>query len=123
MKKVRICNATRPQTLPVVAEYCASFFTQLRGLMFRRSLPDQHGLLLVGSSDSRVNSSIHMLFMFFDITAVWINSQNQVVDVRLAKKWRPAYISRQPARYVLEIPASAIEHFQIGDQVRFEEVH
>jgi hypothetical protein len=33
---------------------------------------------------------------------VWINSDMQVVDKVLARSWRPAYFSKQPAKYVLE---------------------
>ncbi|MCE1255774.1 MAG: DUF192 domain-containing protein, partial [Anaerolineae bacterium] len=66
------------------------------------------------------NSSIHMFFMFFDITAVWINAKNQIVDVKLAKKWRPFYASNQPAQYVLECHPSLVTNFKIGDQVEIK---
>ncbi len=122
MKYVAVHNLTCAKTAPISAEYCASFLTQLRGLMFRSSLAADRGLLLVQGSDSRINSSIHMLFMRFDITAVWINAKKEVVDVKLARRWRPAYFSRGPASYVLEAPASRLDDFHIGDQVRFEEI-
>jgi len=77
-------------------------------------------LLLVGTRDSRVESSIHMLFVSFDLSVVWINSAMQVVDKVLAKSWRPAYFSRQPARYVLEIHPARWGNFEIGDAVEFK---
>src|ERR687891_399514 len=72
------------------------------------------GLLLVGKHDSRIDSSIHMLFVSFDLSVIWINAEMQVVDKTLAKSWRPAYFSKQPAKYVLEIHPERWGDFEIG---------
>ncbi len=121
MKYVSITNLTTPQAQPVIARYCASFLCQLRGLMFRPSLPNNEGLLLVQGRDSRLESSIHMMFMRMDLTIVWINSANEVVDVCLARRWRPAYFSQRPARYVLELNAARLTDFQAGDKLQISE--
>ncbi len=89
--------------------------------MFTKSLPEHHGLLLVQSSDSRINSSIHMMFMWMDLAVIWINSKFQVVDVILARRWKLAYLPKQPAKYVLETAVSNLGDFNIGDQVSFDE--
>jgi len=91
--------------------------------MFRRSLPENWGLLLVQSRDSRMDSSIHMLAMWIDLAVVWITDSGEVVDVRLARRWRPAYFPRRPARFVLEMAIAHLEDFHIGEKVRFEETH
>ena len=121
MKYLTITNLTNSQVQPVVAHYCASFLCQLRGLMFRRSLPASEGLLLVQSKDSRLDSSIHMMFMWIDLAIVWINNANEVVDVRLARRWRLAYVSQQPARYVLELNVARLDDFKVGDKLQFSE--
>jgi uncharacterized membrane protein (UPF0127 family) len=90
------------------------------GLMFRKTLANHEGLLLVDPTESRVNTAIHMFFMNFDITAVWINSKNCVVDVCHAIQWKPFYAPRQPARYVLETHVSQLHNFQTGDVVSFK---
>jgi uncharacterized membrane protein (UPF0127 family) len=123
MKLVTIHNLTRPKPQPLVARYCDSFLCRLRGLTFRRKLPDNWGLLLVQSRDSRVDSSIHMLAMWIDLAVVWITDNGEVVDVRLARRWRLAYFPKRPARYVLEMAVEHLEDFHDGDQVRFEETH
>ena len=102
-------------------KYCDTFLTQLRGLTFRSRLAREEGLLLVGGRDSRVDSSIHMLFVSFDLSVIWINASMQVVDKVLAKSWRPAYFSRQPARYVLEIHPERWNDFEVGDRVEFKD--
>ena len=121
MKYLTITNLTNSQVQPVVAHYCASFLCQLRGLMFRRSLPAGEGLLLVQSKDSRLDSSIHMMFMWIDLAIVWINNANEVVDVRLARRWRLAYVSQKPARYVLELNVARLDDFKVGDKLQFSE--
>jgi uncharacterized protein len=96
-----------------------SFFSKLRGLMFQKTLDNQAGLLLAENSESRINTSIHMLFMNFDICAVWINKSLQVVDVKFAKKWKLAFFPVSPAQYVLELNPCQINQFHIGDQLEF----
>ena len=121
-KFISVQNKNRPITEALRVKYCDTFFTQLRGLSFRRRLPRDEGLLLVGGRDSRVDSSIHMLFVPFDLTVIWINSGMQVVDKVLAKTWRPAYFPKRPARYALEIHPERWGDFEIGDGVEFKDV-
>jgi uncharacterized membrane protein (UPF0127 family) len=122
MKYVTISNLTREQSKPIRAKYCQSFLCQLRGLMFTPSLAENQGVLLVQSSDNRVNASIHMMFMWMDLAVVWIDSEYQVVDVILARRWKMAYVPKKPARYVLEAGITHLHDFQIGDRVHFTEI-
>ena len=121
MRHVTIHNLSTPDVEPLSAKICASFLCQLRGLTFRRMLPREEGLLLVQRSDSRLEAAIHMIGVFTDLAVVWINSSKKVVDVRLARRWRPLYVPRRPARYVLEIAPERMQDFTIGDEVDFEE--
>jgi hypothetical protein len=120
MQRVFIHLLNRPQTMPVQAHYCASFFCRLRGLMFRRRMPADQGLLLVQARESRLDASIHMLFVWFALAVVWINARGEVVDVQLAKPWRPAYFPRRAAKYILELESRYINDFVIGDQVAID---
>ena len=120
-KHIVIENKNRKiDSLPRI-KYCDTFLTQLRGLTFRPRLALDEGLLLVGTRDSRLDSSIHMLFVAFDLTVIWINSNMQVVDKIIAKSWRPAYFSKRPARYVLEIHPERWGDYEIGDTVQFKD--
>jgi hypothetical protein len=121
MRQILIRNLSRSQSRPVKALYCISFFCRLRGLTFRRSLGEGEGLLLVQGSDSRLDASIHMLFVWMDLAVVWINSAGEVVDVRLARRWHLAYAPQRPARYVLETLPSRLDEFIVGDRIQFED--
>jgi uncharacterized membrane protein (UPF0127 family) len=120
-KTISIENKNRGIDGTLLIKYCDSFLTQLRGLSFRSSLVKDEGLVLVGSRDSRVDASIHMLFVPFDLCVVWINDGMQVVDKVLAKSWRPAYFPKQPAKYALEVHPERWDEFQIGDVVEFKD--
>ena len=118
-KFISIENKNRSIGGNLSIKLCDTFLTQLRGLTFRTHLARDEGLILAGKRDSRLDSSIHMLFVSFDLTVVWINSDMKVVDKVLAKSWRPAYFPKAPAKYVLEIHPDRWENFEIGDVVQF----
>jgi uncharacterized membrane protein (UPF0127 family) len=121
MTEIRILNLSTPLEHPINANYCSSFLCRLRGLSFYRTIPDHWGCLLVQKRENRIESSIHMLFMFCDLTVVWIDSALIIVDKTLARSWHLSYKPKKPAKFVLELAASHINDFKIGDQLKFEQ--
>ncbi len=114
-------NETRNERLLGRVHRCASYSCRLRGLTFRRTLGEDEGLLLVGGKESRVDTAIHMFFVFFPIAVIWLGQSGQVVDAQLARPFRPLYVPRAPARDVLEGPPSLLERVQVGDRLCFGE--
>lgn len=117
----KVVHTESDQVLISRARWCDTFFSKLRGFTFRRTLPLGEGLVLVESKDSRVNSAIHMLFVFFELGVIWVNDAGEVVDARLARPWRPSYTPRAPARYIIEGRPAILRRVEVGDHVRFEE--
>ncbi len=117
---ITVQNLTKPIERPARVGFCDSFLCRLRGLMFRKRLDPDDGLLLVERKDSRLEVSIHMFFVPFDLAVFWINSEMTVVDKVLAQSWRPAYAPKAPARYTLEISPARFSDYEIGDKVKFE---
>jgi len=105
---------------PARIKYCDTFLTQL-GFSFHSRILHDGGLIIVRKYDSRIDSSITMFFVPFDLTVIWINSNMQVVDKVLAKTWRPGYFSKKPARYTLEIHPDRWGNYEIGDNVEFQD--
>ncbi len=91
----------------------------LRGLQFRTRLGSGEALILAKKTDSIASSSIHMLFVFFPIAAVWVNTQGKVTHAQLAKPWRLYYASPEPASYVIETTPEFLNKVAIGDEVDF----
>ncbi|MFZ5822294.1 MAG: DUF192 domain-containing protein [Chloroflexota bacterium] len=114
-----IRNLDRQNQDPARVKFCDSFPCRLRGLMFRARLDPDEGLLLVQGRDSRLDASIHMFFVPFDLNVVWINSDMEVVSKVIAKPWRPAYFPERPARYILEIHPDRWEEYRAGERVEF----
>lgn len=89
--------------------------------MFRPLLSPEEGLLLAEKRDSRLDTSIHMFFVSFDLAVVWINSDLTVVDKVIAKSWKPAYFPKADAKYTLEIHPTRWADYEIGDKVEFKD--
>ena len=119
-KPIFVINLTRPLAQPARVGYGDSFFDKLRGLMFRTRLARDEGLLLVERRDSRLETSIHMFFVPFDLAVFWINSELTVVDKVIAKSWRPAYFPKADAKFTLEIHPDRFGDYEIGDRVEFK---
>jgi uncharacterized membrane protein (UPF0127 family) len=118
MNTVQITNNNHPE-IKIAVNWCSSFLSKFKGLMLVPSLEKNTGIILVENSESKLNTSIHMLFMKFDIATIWINSEKIVVDVQLAKKWHLSYFPKSPAQYVLETHIDHLQDFHIGDQLSF----
>ena len=85
--------------------------------MFSRQIPVDHGIILVEYNESKINTSIHMMFMNFDLSVLWLNKDLVVVDKVLAKRWVPIYLPKTRAQYVVELHSNQITNFSIGDQL------
>jgi uncharacterized membrane protein (UPF0127 family) len=91
------------QTGDVLCPRCVeadSFWLRFRGLMLRRSLARDEGMLF------RPAGSIHMFFMRFPIDAVFCDEDLVVIDVeRGLQPWKTA--GRRGAKVVVELAAGA----------------
>jgi len=116
LKTVEIGKNSRPFT-KVNVKYCDTFLSKFIGLMFSRELKHDQGIILVENQETRISTSIHMLFMNYDITVLWLDKQLIIVDKVLARKWRPIYLPKIPAQYVVELHQSKFSEFSIGDQL------
>lgn len=104
------------------AKLCISFWEHFRGLQLAPPLPEDEGLLFVTDRENRTQTAIHMFFMRFSIGVVWLNREGQVVDMTLARPWRPAYAPRTPAQYFIEAMPGILDRVQLGDVLRFDDV-
>jgi hypothetical protein len=61
-----------------------------------------------------------MFFMKYDLAVIWLDRGLKVVDVQVARRWRPAYTPARPALYVLETHPDHAADFHCGDQVKLK---
>jgi len=118
MSRTAIVQILSNPSLPdLKLDYASTFLEKFSGLMFRKIIRENEGLILSDQSESRINTAIHMFFMNFDIGVIWIDSSLTVVDKKYAKRWHPFYIPRRAAQYTVELHPSMLKHFSIGDQI------
>ena len=118
LKIVKISKSSSPFTV-VNVKYCDTFYSKFIGLMFSRELKPDYGLIIVENNETRINTAIHMMFMNYDITVLWLDKKMVIIDKVLAKKWVPFYSSKKPAQYVVELHHSKFSEYSIGDELVF----
>ncbi|QPC81135.1 DUF192 domain-containing protein [Phototrophicus methaneseepsis] len=118
----RVINAKTQKVVLERAKWCVSFWCRFRGLQFVTHLDPDEGLLFVSDKENKQDTAIHMLFMFMSIAVIWIDANGVVVDKRLAKPWRLAYIPAKPAQYFIEANTALLDQVNIGDKLTFDQV-
>jgi len=100
------------RTLAGRVDTADSLVSQARGLMFRRSIPEDYALVFP-FGDAGVRDA-HMVFVPFDIDAVWVESE-EVQHVETMSAWT----GRAEARCdtLVELPAGAAGGVSVGDRL------
>ena len=77
--------------------------------------------MLVQRKENIRDASIHMFFVGMDLGIVWLDKKGVVVDLQLARSWKPYYAPARAASFILEIHPTRLTEFDIGDEISFEE--
>lgn len=85
--------------------------------MFTKQIDIDGGIIIAEKKESTALTTIHMMFMNFDITVLWLDNAMVVVDKVLAKKWVPVYSPKKPAQYVVELHSSKFSEYSVGDKL------
>lgn len=107
-----------------VAEIALTMDQQVKGLMFRRSIPRNYGMLFVYSDEDI--RSFWMKNTWIRLDLVFLNRNRQVVDMFVdippcVSNPCPSYTSKIPAQYVLEIRGELSRELKlkVGDTLFF----
>jgi len=90
--------------------------SRARGLMFRRSIPDDYGLVF--RFDDVARRDVHMLFVPFAIDALWL-VDGEVTQVKRLRPWVGLGSAR--ADTLIELPAGVADGVARGDTVTVED--
>jgi len=115
-----IKNLTSGQIIATKIKWCDTFLAKGRGLMFRRAIGEDEAFVFAESRENIGLTSIHMFFVFFPIAVVWLDAEKKVVDIKLARPFRPYYAPQRPAQYFVECHPSVMDKVQIGDRLELE---
>jgi len=101
------------------SEIADTFFSRLRGTMFKKKL--ERGLILtLPNTRNRHGSAIHMFFVRFPLDIIFADEDKNVVDTVSIDPWK-TYTPKKPAKYVIEMEKGTIEasKTEIGDKLDF----
>ncbi|PSQ24358.1 DUF192 domain-containing protein [Halobacteriales archaeon QS_8_65_32] len=104
------------RTLADRVERVESWFAKGRGLMFRRSVPEDYALVF--GFDRVANRRLHMVCVPFPIDAVWLRGE-RVERVECLSAWTGRGAAR--ADTVIEFPTGAAAAVAVGDHLVVEE--
>ncbi len=117
-------EATLPTTTlkvdghPLVVEVADEPAERERGLMYRKELPEDHGMLFVYPGPRRLRFWMANTPLPLDIA--FVSRDGVVVDIRQMKPFdRHTTVSRKPATYAIEVERGwmAAHGVEVGDRV------
>ena len=93
--------------------------SRARGLMFRDSLPEGHGMLFIHEQQApqaywMKNTRIALDILYFDADRKLVSQQRDVPPCSMGDRC-PPYPSKAPARYVLELNAGQAQALGLAD--------
>ncbi len=114
-----LINKSRKINLASEVKICSSLFSRAKGLMFSKKNEDK-ALVFIFSREAR--PEFHMLFVFFPIDMLFLDSKKKVVEIKHDIK--PFTLSIKPLnkiKYVIELPAGVLikSGTQLGDIIFF----
>jgi uncharacterized protein len=113
---LRLLHVASGRVLADTLEKPRTFVGRGIGLMFRRTLPEGHGMLIDPCN------GIHMLFMRFAIDALFLDRHDRVKRVyRRVPPWYGVVWIVWGAEKVVELPAGALDGLELapGEQMEF----
>lgn len=93
-----------------------SRLSQMRGLMFRRSIPDEYALVF--RFDGAASRDVHMLFVPFPIDVLWV-VDGEVTETAQLSAWTG--LGKATADMLVELPAGAASGVSVGDTIDLRE--
>jgi hypothetical protein len=115
MRVVHAPDGTGLRPLATDVEVADSILSRGRGLMFRRSIPEDYALVF--EFDGTARRSVHMLFVPFPIDVIWLEDETVTAVERLSP-WTG--IAAHRADTLIELPAAAADDVEAGDAIRIE---
>jgi len=99
-------------------KFAKTFIKKATGLMFSKEKNFDYCLIFDMGVESKIYSSIHMLFVFYPILLLFLDENKKIVDIRIAKPWG-FYSPKNKARYILELPIEYKKMFKENQEISF----
>ena len=88
---------------------CKTFFSQVRGLMFRK----KQNLIMIFGKEKKI--SLHMFFVFYPIDVLLLNENGEIVEIKRNLRPFTFWSSKEKGKYVVELAFPG--GYKVGDRV------
>ncbi|MFH1390825.1 MAG: DUF192 domain-containing protein [Candidatus Diapherotrites archaeon] len=114
-----LINSTSGKKIIEKTKTANTSFSRFKGLMFEKKENFDYGLVFELDKEGRINSSVHMLFVFFPIDIVYLNSEKIVVDKTTLNPWILNYTPKKSAKYFVELPKETASKIKLGEKLKW----
>lgn len=104
-----IINKSTKTTIATDYKICTSLFSKAKGLMFSA----KKNLVFTFNKEKRI--SLHMLFVFFPIWAVYLDKNKEANEIKKLLPFISTCYPEQKAQYILELKEKP--NIKIGDKI------
>ena len=88
-----------------------------KGLMFEDLKQFDYALVFDFPKESKIGTSLHMIFVFFPIDVLFLDKEKKVVDKVTLMPFTPNYTPKKAAKYVIEMPRGKAKKVKIGSKL------
>ena len=92
-------------------EFAEGIISQSKGLMFRKSIAKRYALVFILPSPRSV--SVHMLFVFFPIDVIFLDTDKKILATARLKPWIGLKQSPKKTKYIVEMHSGSIERCKL----------
>lgn len=124
LSEVKFIKITLPNGFKVTAELAITEEQRQQGLMFRKGMKEDQGMLFVFEEEDYY--SFWMKNTYFPLDMLWLDSNRFIVHIEenvppCPAEPCPSYEPARPARYVLELVSGSVKKhgLKIGDRLDF----
>jgi uncharacterized protein len=113
-------DASGGESVRVRVEIADNIFEHADGLMYRKNLGENRGMLFV--YDEEDERSFHMKNTSIPLSIAFMDAEGNIVDIQQMKPFDdepPSYVSAEPAQYALEVNRGFFRErgVEVGDTV------
>lgn len=114
-----IKNETKNKIIAENHKDCTSIFSKAMGLMFTNK-ENQQPLIFHFKKEKYI--PIHMYFVFFPIDLIYLNKNNEVIEIKENLTPFAYYAPQKKAKYLLELKANTIKktNTELNDIIKIQ---
>ncbi len=101
-------------------KYASSFLSRAKGLMLASKKKVKNGICIAlpVKTDTRFKASVTMLFCFYPLEILFVNSAFQIVEKTILRPWKFNYTPANACNYIIEAEVGTFANLEIGHYIK-----